>query len=61
MKTTIISYWLAEPDMVIRRKHTSYSYWNFATSQWYGYPDAKWLKKTPITAEQAQAIIKEHS
>ena len=49
------------PKMVIRRKHNSYSYWNYATKKWYGYSDAKYLTKTEVDEITAMRIIKENT
>ena len=43
--------------MVIRRKHNSYSYWNYAAKKWYGDNDCKYMGKTEITEEEALRIV----
>ena len=57
----ISQYFIADgqsnPRMVVRRKHNSYSYWNYAVKKWYGCNDAKYYSKTEISETKAIEII----
>ncbi len=58
--TSIITYYQHGDHYIIRKKHNSYSFWNYAVQKWRRDDDAKYLSKTEISEEEALKIIQEN-
>lgn len=62
-KATSIFYTIkSSPYWVIRKKHHSYSYWNYAAKKWYGDNDTRLYKnQIEITEADAFKIIQDNT